>query len=115
MAVPLILHLMHAGTKLWEWLSLGYDRPENTSAQARFPAEELTPGFKEFSQRFMKDSHEVALKVRYFPVTNKSNYACALSKLHHRYSYIYETCMSAAVLTSIDGISVLIRQPISCA
>ena len=28
-----------AGTSLWEWLSLGYDHPENQSAQERFPDE----------------------------------------------------------------------------
>jgi hypothetical protein len=28
-----------SGTSLWEWLSLGYDHPENTSAQQRFPDE----------------------------------------------------------------------------
>lgn len=50
------------GTSLWEWLSLGYDHPENQSAQERFPDEDKVPGFREFSQKFMRNSHEVALK-----------------------------------------------------
>ena len=29
-------NLVRTGTKLWEWLSLGYDRPENTSAKVLY-------------------------------------------------------------------------------
>ena len=36
--------LLLAGTSLWEWLSLGYDHPENQSAQERFPEEDKVHG-----------------------------------------------------------------------